>query len=272
MSTQNANPQDSLQRLVSPRSGVIAASNRELERGAGAELRPYYDAGGVTLYHGDCRDVLPLIEGCDLLLTDPPYGIFKNAGGSGMMFGAKTIYCEDKSAAEWDTRPDAGTLRLALSKCQRHVIWGGNYLADMLGACKGPLVWNKLTGNNSYADGEMAWSDVAGTMRIFTHQWCGAFKDSERGQRAMHPTQKPLALMSWCISLAKDAKSVLDPFAGSGTALVAAKERGLRAIGIEAREEYCALIVKRLAQEFLPLGAGVGGDAPVRHDGKRTNS
>ena len=109
-----------------------------------------------------------------------------------------------------------------MGKCKKHIIWGGNYFADILGAWKGPLVWNKLTGKTSYADGEMAWSDVVGTMRIFTHQWCGAFKDSERGER-VHPTQKPVALITWCISLAGDAQTILDPFAGSGTTGRAAK-------------------------------------------------
>ena len=211
----------------------------------------YHEQDGIRIFCGDNRLLLPTMADYDLLLTDPPYGIFKKADDSGLMFGAKTIYCDDKSAAEWDKRPDAETLRVAIGKCRQHIIWGGNYLADLLGACKGPLVWNKLTGNNSYADGEMAWADVAGTMRIFTHQWCGAFKDSERGERAMHPTQKPVALMRWCLDKAKDAQTVLDPWCGSGTTLVAARAKGLKADGIEINEKYCEIAKLRLAQGEL---------------------
>jgi len=216
-------------------------------------MKPYYQDDYVTIYHGDCREIVPTLGRFDLLLTDPPYGIFKNAGASGMMFGAKTIYCEDKTATEWDQRPDATTLHLVWEVCEKHIIWGGNYMADLLGACKGPLVWNKLTGNNSHADGEMAWSDVVGTMRIFTHQWCGAFKDSERGQRAQHPTQKPLALMVWCISLAGDVQTILDPFAGSGTTGRAAKDLNRQCVLIEREERYCEIAARRMRQEVLPL-------------------
>jgi len=216
-------------------------------------VKPYYQDSHVTIYHGDCREVMPKIGRFDLLLTDPPYGIFKRINAPGLMFGAKTIYCKDNSAPLWDKRPDAGTLHMAWDSCDRHIVWGGNYMADILGACKGPLVWNKLTGNNSYADGEIAWSDVVGTTRIFTHQWCGAFKDSERGYRAEHPTQKPIALMTWCISLADNPKTIFDPFMGSGTTLRAAKDLGRKAIGIEIEERYCEISALRMSQEVLPL-------------------
>lgn len=66
-----------------------------------------------------------------------------------------------------------------------------------------------------------------------------------------HPTQKPLALMKWCLSLVPDAKTVLDPFLGSGTTLVAAKAMGLTGVGIEKHEPYCEIAAKRLSQEVL---------------------
>lgn len=216
-------------------------------------IKPYYDDGnGIVIYHGDCREILPHLPKVDLVLTDPPYGIFKRID-SGMMFGKETIYSTDKTVALWDKRPDKDTLALVVSKVNQYIIWGGNYMADHLGPCKGPLVWNKLTGNNSYADGEMAWANVAGTMRIFTHQWCGAFKDSERGLQAVHPTQKPLALFAWCIGLADNPDTILDPFMGSGTTLRAAKDLGRKCIGIELEEKYCEIAAKRLCQEVLPL-------------------
>jgi DNA modification methylase len=213
-------------------------------------MTAYYQHGGITIYHGDCREILPKLGRFDLLLTDPPYGIFKRQD-SGMMFGKETIYTEDKSASEWDMRPDDALLVMLRDFCPKYAIWGGNYFASALGDCKGPLVWNKQTGNNSYADGEIAWSNVAGTLRIFNHQWCGAFKDSERGLRAVHPTQKPVALMRWVMSLTPSSQSVLDPFMGSGTTLRAAKDAGLVAVGIEREEKYCEIAAKRMAQEVM---------------------
>jgi site-specific DNA-methyltransferase (adenine-specific) len=82
-------------------------------------------------------------------------------------------------------------------------------------------------------------------------------EDMSRKETRVHPTQKPLALMKWCLSLFPDAKTVLDPFAGSGTTLVAAKAMGLTAIGIELHEPYCEIAAKRLSQEVFDFG----GDA-----------
>lgn len=216
-------------------------------------IKPYYQDEAVTIYHGDCREIVPTLGRFDLLLTDPPYGVFTRPKTSGLMFGKPAIYCTDKTASEWDKRPDSETMRMVWNACYKHIVWGGNYLADLLGPCRGPLVWNKLTGHNRYADGEMAWSDVVGTMRIFTHQWCGAFKDSEHGQRAQHPTQKPLALMLWCLGKAGDVQTILDPFAGSGTTGRAAKDLGRKCVLIELEERYCEIAAKRMGQEVLEL-------------------
>ena len=200
----------------------------------------------ATLYCGDCLDVLPTLTKADLVLTDPPYGIFKKTNDNGIMFGNKTIYSVDNSAARWDRRPSKSLLSLVVASAKQYVIWGGNYFAGDLGDCRGPLIWNKLTGNNTYADGECAWANVSGTMRIFTHQWCGPFKDSERGQKAIHPTQKPVALFEWCIKLANEPKTILDPFMGSGTAGVAALKLGRNFIGIEKEPNYFDLARRRI--------------------------
>jgi len=213
-------------------------------------MKPYYQDQSVTLYHGDCRQIVPQLGNFDLLLTDPPYGIFKKSN-DGIMFGNKTIYSQDKKATQWDVKPTREDLDIVKNACKLFVIWGGNYFADSLGACPGILVWNKKTGNNNYADGEAAFSNVSGTMRIFTHQWCGAFKDSERGQKAMHPTQKPLEVIKWCINLAGDVQTILDPFAGSGTTGRAAKDLGKQAVLIEMEEHYCEIAAQRMAQEVL---------------------
>jgi len=213
----------------------------------------------LKIYCGDCLEILPLLQKVDLVVTDPPYGIFKDTSGSGIMFGKETIYSVDKSAAEWDKRPTEEILKRLTTAGKYYVIWGGNYFADVLGASKGTLVWNKKTGNNSYADGELAWTNVTGTMRILTHQWCGAFKDSERGLRAVHPTQKPIVVMRWAIELSPEADSIIDPFLGSGTTLVACKELNRNGIGIEINEKYCEIAKKRLKATCKPLFTDVSG-------------
>jgi DNA modification methylase len=216
-------------------------------------MKPYYqdDHYGIIIYNGDCREILPQLEPVDLVLTDPPYGIFKNINSDGIMFGKPTIYSEDKKATEWDKKPEKELLITLRDFGIYFTIWGGNYFASALGDCKGTLVWNKKTGNNTYADGELAFTNTTGTMRIFNHQWCGAFKDSERNLRAIHPTQKPVQLMEWCISLCSLSNTILDPFMGSGTTLVAAKQLNRKAIGIEIEEKYCEIAVKRLQQSVL---------------------
>ena len=141
---------------------------------------------------------------------------------------------------------------MSLTQSSECIIWGGNYFAADLGDWTGPLVWDKATGNNTYADGELAWTNCVKTLRIYRHQWCGAFKDSERGQVNVHPTQKPIAVMVWSISHTK-ASVILDPFCGSGTTLVAAKKLGRRYIGIDICEKYVAIAKNRLRDTERPL-------------------
>lgn len=213
-------------------------------------LVPYYEHAGITIYHGDCRDVLPLLDkaSIDLVLTDPPYGI--NAVVNGKTFGTSNacrvntylpVVGDDKP---FDPDP---VLRFGPA-----ILWGGNHYSSRLPDATCWLVWDKRDGlhSNPLADCELAWTNLRGPARLMSHRWMGMVKDSEWGER-WHPTQKPLALMSWCLSLVPEARSVLDPFMGSGTTLIAAKNLGRRAIGIEIEERYCEIAARRLAQEVL---------------------
>ena len=109
--------------------------------------------------------------------------------------------------------------------------------------------------DNDATDCELAW--VKGlkykTTRIFRHLWTGFQRDSEVGEKFIHPTQKPISLMGWCLGWFPEAGIVLDPYMGSGPVMRAAKDLGRKAIGIEIEEKYCEIAVKRLAQEVLPL-------------------
>lgn len=210
----------------------------------------------MTIYHGDCRHLLPLLGRFDLLLTDPPYGIGESSdavksrqrqqGGNSRSLANQRDY----GTFNWDKEPVATWLmELARSMCDKQIIFGGNYYA--LPPCKGPLVWDKENGDNDFADGEMAWNNLGCALRIKRHLWNGMLRKG--GEARHHPTQKPLAVIQWALSLAGEVQTILDPWAGSGTTGEAAKLMGKKAVLIEREERYCEIAARRLAQDVLPL-------------------
>lgn len=227
--------------------------------------KPYFEDqnSGIVIYHGDCRDILPTIDSVDLLCTDPPYGLKasrKASYGSGVkrhmtgIVAGKAISKRDYGDSDWDDEPcPADLLELAFNRSSEQVVWGGNYFP--LPPTKGILVWDKLRGDTDFADGEIAWTSSNRSLRILRYLWNGFLVDAGSRDERVHPTQKPLAVMKWCLSFYPEAKSVLDPFMGSGTTLRAAKDLGLVAIGIEADERYCEIAANRLRQEVL-FGVG----------------
>jgi DNA modification methylase len=218
-------------------------------------MTPYYAGGGITVYHAKCEDVPRELLKCDLLLTDPPYGIGQDKGamgeGGSSAFGKKCQRIACRSYEDrWDgERPSAELLRFVIARTRWQIIWGGNYFADILPENQKWLVWDKQQTMPSFSDAEIAWTNLDGTSTKMFRQCSAGLMAVERDR--WHPTQKPLALMKWCLTLCLDVRSVLDPFAGSGTTLVAAKAFGLRAVGVEREEKYCELIATRLGQEVL---------------------
>jgi len=196
-----------------------------------------------------CSDCLKVMkdwpDNCvDLVLTDPPYGL---TWLPTTLFGKacpQTMHLP--KLQQWDKRPPAKVFDEIQRIGSDQIIWGGNYFGQDLPDYTSPFIWDKQTGNNTYADGELAYTSLKGTLRIFRHQWCGAFKDSERGIVNEHPTQKPIALMIWCIQRANMPDLILDPFCGSGTTCVAAKMLGRRYIGIDISPDYCKIAEERL--------------------------
>jgi DNA modification methylase len=141
---------------------------------------------------------------------------------------------------------------MAIGLSKSAIIFGGNYYLLPPSPCW--LVWDKDNGANDFADCELAWTNFERAVRKFRWRWCGAIQeiqDKRRTDVRVHPTQKPIALMKWCLGFAPNAKTVLDPFMGSGTTLRAAKDLGIKSIGIEIEEKYCEIAVKRLRQEIL---------------------
>lgn len=215
-----------------------------------AKPKPYYQDEYVTLYHGDCRDILPHLEPVDLVLTDPPYGIGEAAGANKSR--NKMAIAKDYGDDDWDNEPIPQDLINQLIN-QPAVIFGGNYYAMPPSSCW--LVWDKhITGD--FADCELAWTNLPGAVRKIDYLWNGCMR--KRPEQRWHPTQKPLDVMKWCITqvdtkLKKTVATILDPFAGAGTTLRAAKDMNRKSIGIEREQKYCNVIVQRLRQEVLPL-------------------
>ena len=205
--------------------------------------KPYYEHAGITIYHADCRDILPHLPKVDLVLTDPPYGIGRDGKPkSTSSHGGHKGY----EFLGWDNAPptseEVGSI---IASGKDAVIWGANYFPAALPPSPGWLLWDKGQ-RLDQADGELAFTTRCAPLRVCTINRVAIATDG-----AEHPTQKPIKLMSWCLSFFPKAETVLDPFMGSGTTLVAAKLQGKRAIGIEREEKYCEIAVQRLGQDSL---------------------
>jgi len=179
-------------------------------------------------------------------MMDPPYGIDENSHR--VASRGKLAKTKDYGHFDWDKKPWPqelvnGVLALGKWRC----CWGGNYYAMPPSRCW--LVWDKKNGANDFADCELAWTNYQSSVRLRQHQWNGMIR-KDREQR-FHPTQKPLQVITWAISLAPASDTILDPCMGSGTTLRAAKDLMKKAIGIEKDERYCEIAAKRMAQEVL---------------------
>lgn len=209
---------------------------------------PYYADDHVTLYHGDCLTIDAWLA-ADVLVTDPPYGINLDTR-------ARSTWLADHAPVAGDSEPFDPSYFIDLNKPT--ALWGANHYASRLPDVKGWVAWDKATRNGldlKQAEVEFAWTNFLTRPKCFRHMWSGAYRDSERGTR-YHPTQKPVALSLWLLQMAPPG-SVADPFAGSGSTLVAAKYLGRKAIGVELEERYCEVIAKRLAQDVLDFGGDV---------------
>ena len=206
--------------------------------------------GAFRLYLADCLDVLPELEAgsVDAVCSDPPYGVNNDCDYTRFTGGLapnhhhhQGIYGDDKpfDPSPWLEFPQV-------------VLWGYQYFARDL-PIGTTLVWNKKANNQLgtfLSDCELAWMKGGVGAYLFNHVWHGFDRQTERGEGILHPSQKPVALMRWCLSKIKGGGAILDPFMGSGTTIVAAIRTGRRAIGIEKEPKYFAIAVKRIEAEL----------------------
>jgi hypothetical protein len=224
-------------------------------------VKPYYEDPSGKIYCADWRELQS--QSADLLLSDPQYQLANGKKATTMNAtakrGAKLLKGTVTIPKDWghlqgDDEPFDPSPFLRFPKV---ILWGALHYANKLPNSTSWLVWDKRDGvaSDDNADGELAWSNIGGPLRIHRQLWkgiCRAGRENIATQGdKLHPFQKPVSLMRWCISLVPDAQIILDPFAGSGSTLLAAKEQNRQFIGIEIEERYCEIAAKRMSQEVL---------------------
>lgn len=236
--------------------------------------------GDATLYLGDCLDILPKHGRVDAVITDPPYGAStqpNNAGRSNrpyQKFGdvvrrAVTIEHEFEPIVGDDRPFDPSTI-LQLAKNQ--VLWGANFYANCLPSSACWFAWDKKCGkaaDSDIGDCELAWTRGLPfkTVRAFRHMWAGFQRDSEVGDSRLHPTQKPVALMKWCLEFFPDCQTILDPFMGSGTTGVACAKLGRKFIGIEIEPRYFDIACRRIEEAYKQPDMFIEKSKPAKQGG-----
>ncbi len=215
-------------------------------------MTPYFERDGITIYHGDCLDILPLLDSVDLMLTDPPYGIALKEHG--------------RNGYDWtvmgDTNQEVGEAVIQFARFQDWpIIAFAHHRKPWSGKWRQHLVWDKGPAVGGGGDPATCWKQTWELIQFVGTSKLNGPRDSAVlkfwvGQRDYHdhPCQKPVSLLSYLIEKTSVPYAVVfDPFMGSGSTLVAAMQSGRRAIGIEIEERYCEIAAKRLQQAVLPL-------------------
>jgi len=199
----------------------------------------------VTLFCGDCLEILPTLTGIGAVVTDPPYGIAYDTEHSTQQ-GLRRYAMLEGDSAPFDVRPFL-QFPDALVWCRPQCTIG---IPIGAGAW---YAWDKVTKNDlkvRIGECEFAWHKNATKPRMFRHLWSGAYRASENGEASLHPTQKPVALMRWCIERLRlpEGATILDPYMGSGTTGIAAVQMGYNFIGCEIDPTYFEIAKRRIEQ------------------------
>lgn len=212
-------------------------------------MTPYYEDDACTIYHGDCREILPGLDPLDAAIVDPPYGV-----------GVDYLSCSD--TPEYVEELVATALPLVRDRAKVVAVTPGTVNVWRYPPTPSVLCWMQTTNDSESRRNpvarlmpERSWQPIL----VYRDRWAILRADSYAAatvrDTAPHPCPKPMHFVRWLVTRVTEGpgSSVLDPFMGSGTTLRAAKDLGRRAIGIEIEERYCEIAAKRLAQEVLPL-------------------
>lgn len=193
----------------------------------------------------DAVDKLMDTQTPTIVFTDPPYGIAHTGKG---IKGATQENDFGAILGDGDTQTaaDAFTLYSALYLTTTLVFWGANYYSSSLPNGYGWLVWDKEREGDTFSAAEIAFVNKGVKVDVFRHQWHGMIKASEHGEKRCHPTQKPIALVVWCLENYNAGNLVLDPFLGSGSTMVAAHQLKRKCYGMELDPKYCQVIIDRM--------------------------
>jgi hypothetical protein len=224
----------------------------ELREAWGVEVGQLWTCGEHRIICGDCTDKA-VVEGLlgsatmDALVTDPPYGVGVDAtmhSKGGQQYGHAAAPKNYYAATNWDTKaPDAFHLQYLLGLAPLVIIWGGHYFPLPPARCY--LVWDKCNGLNEFADCELAWTNLDKPVRLIRHLWNGMLRANHE-ERGPHPTQKPLAVIEWCLQqFPVEPLRILDIYLGSGTTLIACENLGRTCYGCELDPGYVAVTLQR---------------------------
>ena len=190
----------------------------------------------------------------DLIITDPPYGI--NIASNGFVGGNNLGEAKDYGVCDWDKSiPSEECFKEMKRVSKNQIIFGGNYMTKYLEPSSCWIVWDKDNGSNDFADCELAWASFDKAVRKFKFRWSGMLQENMKWkEKRHHPTQKPIALGRWLLEkYAQKGDKIFDPFAGSGSFLVACHQLNYDFVGCEINEKYCEIIKERLSQRTLNL-------------------
>jgi len=209
--------------------------------------------GNATLYLGDCLPIMAQFKNLELdaVVTDPPYGIgASNDLRANTKYGKSLARCNSYGFKEWDNKSLGLKYFIQMKRIAEYqIIFGGNYFN--LGETSCYLVWDKKNGDNGYADCELAWTNLKQAVRMISYRWHGMLQENMKDKEIrVHPTQKPVKVIEWCIEQIKlkPDSTIIDPFMGSGTTGVACHNLGHKFIGVEQDEEYFDIACKRIEQ------------------------
>jgi site-specific DNA-methyltransferase (adenine-specific) len=211
-------------------------------------MQPYFQNDLVTLYHGDCLEISEWLQ-ADVLVTDPPYGMAYKSGRNKSLkaiHGDKDLNVRDASLELWGMKPAPVF---------------GTWKAQRPAQTRQLIVWDKRGGAGFSGDLKMPWADITEEIYVLGNGWLGprvpaiySVATLPAANRPDHPTPKPVGLMERLMRHIDASKVLADPFAGSGATLIAARNLGRKAIGIEMEAKYCELIANRLSQDTFDFG------------------
>ena len=188
-------------------------------------MKPYYQHAGITIYHGDYREILSQLELVDLILTDPPFGVGNFVQITGRLRGRG----ENRGVAiDWnDKPPDAAMFALFQQKSTHRIIWGANFF-NCFEDRGGAIIWDKSQMMPNFSKADIASCTHYQKTEIVRIPWTN-FTVTHKAE-SDHPCERPVELYDWCIRYLPCIETVLDPFMGSGSVLSAAKRLGKGAI------------------------------------------